>query len=359
VVRLPQSLALSALVAGTAFVAVAQEPSPTTKKKSDAPDTAEVRFADGSTVRMILTQSSVDIATRYGTLNVPVADIRRIEFGARFPEGVQVKIDAAIKKLTDQDPKARQAAETELRGFRELAYPALKRAAASTDIDRALHATLMVKWMEANIGAEKLKLRDLDLIHASEFKVAGRIEAPILKGKTSYFGEVTLQVAEVRTIRFIGGPGMEAELVIDAAKYAAISQDVWLDTEVEVAEGAALEIHAGGQVDLWPMGGNYKTGPDAQPRMGNSPDGNPAGLLLGRIGERGKTFHVGSKFTGTATESGRLYLRIACSPWNNASVGSYMVKINPNAEVDDSPVVVAPIPMKKLKGLGLPKGKER
>ena len=39
-------------------------------------------------------------------------------------------------------------------------------------------------------------------------------------------------------------------------KYAALSQDVWLDTEVDVAEGATLEIAAAGIVDLWPPGGS-------------------------------------------------------------------------------------------------------
>jgi len=75
--------------------------------------------------------------------------------------------------------------------------------------------------------------------------------------------------------------------------------------------------------------------------MGTSPDGNPSGMLLGRIGEKGKVFQVGAKYSGTPSESGRLYLRIACSPWNNASTGSYAVKINPNA---DSRAAMPPAP---------------
>jgi len=267
----------------------------------------------------------------------------------------EAKIDAAITRLTDADPKVRLAAESELREFRELAYPMLKRAAAGTSsIDRSLQATLLVKWLEEKVGPEKLKIRDQDVIQAAEFTIAGKIEAPSVTGCTPYFGDVTVQVAEVRSIRFLAGPGAETELTIDAARYAAMAQDVWLDTEVDLAEGAAIEISAAGQVDLWPQGGNYKVGPDAQPRQGNSPDGNPAGILLGRIGERGKAFHIGSKFRGSLSESGRLYLRIACSPWNNASTGGYAVKIDPNADLDETPAVVAPAPKKKNKAL--PKG---
>jgi hypothetical protein len=318
---------------------------------AEPPDVADVRFADGSSVRMRIAQSAIDVTTRYGKLTVPVADIRRIEFGTRFPGGVREKIDAAIGKLTDADPKARQSAEAELRNHRELAYPALKRAAASADVDRALQATLLVRWLEEKVGPDKLKVRDQDTIHAAEFTVSGRIESPTLKGRTRYFGEVTVQVVELRSIRFLGGPGGETELVIDAARHAAMSQDVWLDTGVDVIEGATLEVQASGIVDLWPMGGNYKVGPDAMPRMGISPDGNPAGILLGRIGERGKAFTIGSKFSGPVSEGGRLYLRIGCSPWNNASAGSYTVKINPNADAGaaTSPAV-APAPEAKTGG---------
>ena len=309
----------------------ADDPPSARKSVPPVPGTSEVRFADGSTVRMVLTQSEVEIVTRYGKLKVPVADIRRIEIGFRYPDGLQVKLDTAIGKLSGSDVKEREQAAQELEGYGALAYSALKRAAAGTQTDTSTRALAIVRKLEEKFGVEKLKFRDQDVIHATEFVLAGRIESPTLKGRTTYFGEVSVQVSEVRTIRFLGNGG-EVELVIDAAKYAAITHDVWLDTEVDVTDRAALEIIAAGQVDLRPMIGNFKVGPDAQPRRNNSPDGNPAGILLGRIGERGKTFQIGSRFSNSASEAGRLYLRIACSPWNIASSGSYSVKINPNAD---------------------------
>jgi hypothetical protein len=344
--RFPRVLALALTSWAACIIPVGADdrPGATPRKAIGPPEAAEVRFADGSAVRMLLTQPAVDVTTRYGKLSVPVADLRRIEFATRYPDGVPAKIEAAIARLTDPDRKARQAAEAELRTFRELAYPALKRAAASADLDRALQASLLVKWLEEKVGPEKLRVRDQDTIHAAEFTVAGKIEASTLKGRTTYFGEVTVQVSELRSIRFLGGTGEEKELAVEAARFAALSQDVWLDTEVDVTDGAALEIQASGIVDLWPQGGNYKVGPDAMPRMGNSPDGNPAGMLLGRIGERGKVFQVGAKFSGPVADGGRLYLRIACSPWNNPSAGSYAVKINPNADRASGPVAPAPAP---------------
>ncbi|HKB04606.1 MAG TPA: hypothetical protein VKD90_20450 [Gemmataceae bacterium] len=339
------------LAGGLSLLVVAQEASPAARKKApDTPGAAEVRFADGSTVRMFLAQSAVEITTRYGKLSIPVEDIRRIEFGFRYPDGMQARIEAEVERLASTDAKVREAAARELLTFRELAYPSLKRATAGPDPDVAKRAVDVIKQLEAKVGADKLKVRDQDTVHTSEFTAVGKIEAAGFKGRTAYFGDVTVQLAEVRTIRFLAGTSGEAELVIDAARYAALSQDVWMDTEVDVSEDATLEIIASGVVDLWPMGGNYKTGPDAQPRMGTSPDGNAAGMLLGRIGEKGKVFQVGSKYNGTPSESGRLYLRIGCSPWNNASTGQYTVKINPNADGG-----VMPVPAAKAPGqIGLP-----
>jgi len=355
VARLQRFVALFGTATIIGLIASADDSPPVSKKKgADSPEAAEVRFADGSTVRMVLTQSTVEITTRYGKLSVPVSDIRRIEFGFRYPEGVQAKIEAAIGKLSSDESKVRDAATQELLGFRELAYPSLKRVAVGTDTELARRARDVSRKLEDKVGADKLKIRDLDTIHAAEFIVSGKIEAPTLSGRTTYFGEVTVQVAEVRMIRFLAGPGSEVEVVVEAAKYAATTQDQWLDTEVDVAEGATLEIVAAGQVDLWPQGGNYKTGPDGQPRQGTSPDGNPSGMLLGRIGERGKVFQIGSKYLASPGEAGRLYLRIACSPWNNPLAGGYGVKINPNADADGGPLVVPALPVKKLKGLGLP-----
>jgi hypothetical protein len=51
------------------------------------------------------------------------------------------------------------------------------------------------------------------------------------------------------------------------------------------------------------------------------------GQVVGRIGSNGTQFAVGAGFKGKVTESGKLYLRIHPSPWNNDSSGSYKVKV--------------------------------
>jgi hypothetical protein len=340
-----RALSLGLLIAFMVLVTQGDEtPTPAKNKAPAEPGTAEVRLADGSTVRMTLAQSSVEITTRFGKLTVPVEDIRRIEFGFRYPDGVKSRVDASITKLGSTEPKERDAAVQELVAFGRMAYPSLKRLQTGPDAELATRAKVVIQNLEEKVGAENLRIQDQDTIHATEFVVTGQIESPTFKGRTSYFGEVTVQVAELKMIRFVGVGGGETDVVVDAAKYAALSRDVWMDTEVDLVEGNTLAITASGIVDLYPSGGNYKIGPDAMPRQGQAPDGTPSGMLLGRIGEKGKPFQIGAKFGGEIKEPGRLYLRIECSPWNNASTGSFTVKINPNA---DGVTPVAPVPNKK------------
>src|SRR5262245_1927840 len=112
-------------------------PSAAQEKEKDKPpavdpNLVEVRFADGSAVKMILLHESLDVTTRFGKLSVPVRDLRSIEFGLRYPDGVQQKIQDAIGLLNNPDFKKREAAQAELIGYRELAYPLVAQATKST-----------------------------------------------------------------------------------------------------------------------------------------------------------------------------------------------------------------------------------
>src|SRR4051812_16985526 len=104
---LPRLFTLACL-GGLAVGARADDP-PAKKKPPDPPELAEVKMADGSAVRMTLTQSTVEIATRYGKLEVPVGDIRRIEFGFRYPDGVLSRIEASARQLSATDARDRDA----------------------------------------------------------------------------------------------------------------------------------------------------------------------------------------------------------------------------------------------------------
>jgi hypothetical protein len=317
-----------------------------TAKEDADPAAVEVRFADGSVVKMVLLTETIEVGTRYGKLKVAANEIRRIEFGLRIPEATLKRIDAAIADLGSPEFPKREAAGKELLALKELAYPAVQGAAKSSDAEVARRAQAVLKTMTERTPVEKLRFKKHDTIVTTEFPIIGQIEAANLKAKTPYFGEVELQLAELRAMRWIGFE-REVKVVVDAAKFGG-QQEAWLDTGIEINAEVGLEVTASGTVDLSApgeagtnvatpagirgalaggggRGGGFAAGPGAGGLGGGR---SAVGALVGRIGERGRMFLVGTKFDGVPSEDGRLYLRIMPGPWNNEPTGTYDVRIN-------------------------------
>jgi hypothetical protein len=312
------------LVAAGIAVALSRGHAADPPKKPTGPP-VEIRLADGSAVRMTFTQPAVEIMTKYGKLSVPVDEIRRIDFGFRYPEGAEEKINDLVGQLGDGNYKRREAAMGELLAFRELAYPALKRATKSSDAETAKRAGELVTKLEDKLPPDKLKFRDFDLVTTVDFTARGRIEAKTLQGHTPYFGDVKLQVAEVRSLRSVAFGG-ETTLQIDSSKHLDQTA-AWLDTDVELTGDVPVEIIASGQISLY-RGGGYECGAKGHPSYSNGM--HQAGALLGRIGTNGEIFVIGEKYNGTPKGSGKLYLRMAHSPWPQQAVGLFKVTITPN-----------------------------
>lgn len=320
--------------------------------KASSASAIEVRFADDSVVKMILQEASIVVVTRYGKLTVPASDIRQIEFGMRVSEETTRRIDAAIARLGAHNATERQAAVSELLALREQAFPALRRAATGNNADAARQATEIIRTLSETMPVERLQTPPHDTIVAAEFTITGRIETPTLKAQSPYFGETNLKLAELRSLRRASEP-MNKMLTITVAQPGA--NDVWMDTGITVFNGTPLQIMASGSVELRasdggvtrlsPNGDSSSRGLDRggfggraaqQPQQfgGRAPRGGgfiPAasrvGALIGRIGEQGQPFVIGSRYEGSATEEGRLYLRIYPASEGELS-GSYSVRLS-------------------------------
>jgi hypothetical protein len=321
-----RSAALVTLVGLGAFYPVGRADDPPKPQARPAGPAVEVKMADGSAVRMTLTQGTVEITTKYGKLAIPAAEVRRIDFGFRYPDGAEARITELVTQLGDGNYKRRESAMTELLGFRELAYPALKRATRSGDAETAKRAAELVAKLEDRVPPEKLKFREYDLVLATDFTARGRIESKSLSGHTPYFGEVRLQVAEVRALRSVAFGG-ETTVQVDATKFLDQAHTAWLDTDVELAGDTPVEVVASGTVRLYP-GQGYEATPKGHPSYVTVT--HPAGALLGKVGESGEVFLIGEKYTGTPKGSGKLYLRLAPSPWPGQAQGSFKVTVTPN-----------------------------
>src|SRR5262249_12121245 len=263
----------------------------------------ELRFAVGSPVQMTVMDHSLGIPTRFGKLTVPWTEVRRIEFGLRYPDGVLNKIETAVAQLGSPDFKTREAAQAELLRHGELAYPHVLKAAREGTPETMKRARAIAEQMREKIPEEKLHIKPYDTVQTGDFPIVGRIDALVFKARSPVFGDATVKLAELRSLRSLFTAG-DVDLTLDAAHYG-LAHENWLETEIELS-GQSLEIRADGKVDLYPMGGErgfYVATPDGA-RPGGRPTLFPSGALLGKVGKEGKVFLVGSKYDGVPPGEG-------------------------------------------------------
>jgi hypothetical protein len=296
----------------------------------------EGKFADGSVVGLSILETELAVATKYGKLTVPLAEVKRIELGFRYPEGVEAKILAAAENLGSGDFKTREAAQKQLVAFGELSIPAVRNAAKSSVVEAARRAEEVMKKLEDVLPKEKLEIRDYDVVVTHTMTIKGTIQTASLKAKTKYFGESPVKLADLRSLRPLGSSATES-IALDSNKYAKQGWPNWFDTGIDVGDDTGLEVSATGKIDQWVQSpGQYMSGPNGNGAFVLGPGqvpGQPAqqykaGALYGRIGEKGAPFLLGENYKqARAPGSGRLFLVIGPSNWNNDSVGEYKVTV--------------------------------
>jgi hypothetical protein len=304
----------------------------------------EILFHNGSKVRVQIQTEKLEIASIYGRLTVPIQDVLAIEFGLHYPEGILPKIDGAVKNLNSEDFRAREAASKTLLNLGPHAYPAVLRATQGKDAEVTRRARDIVTKLKAKHAKKELKTSPDDRVITPTQTLVGRILTPTVKTRGEYFGEMEHKVANMRTLRAITRSGPEADLSVDAGKYA--NAGPWLDTEYQLDGKSIYRIAAKGMIDQWPQQpGQYMCGPNGQgnnvrmPGRGGNPfmpgakiqlGGNDrmyGGALIGKIGEEGDPFFIGELCDLHSEAEGKLYLQIGPSPWGCPSAGNYDVKI--------------------------------
>ncbi|MBN9521716.1 hypothetical protein J0H58_24910 [bacterium] len=240
--------------------------SPLNPKVGPPPD-AEVRCADDSVLKVKLLDDTLELVTKYGTLKIPVADVRRIDFATRTPPEVADRVAALVAQLNHPDYATRERASAQLRDYREHAYHPLVRAAKSPDPEVSRRAEEGVRFIQQKVPAGALDPREFDVVHTDDAKLTGIISAPALKVQTGPFGEQVLRLADVRALKAGGASPEDAttaapapanmmafqhqfgkELVgtITAPQPSAQGSGVW-GTDVYTLDSniAAAALHAG------------------------------------------------------------------------------------------------------------------
>lgn len=184
------------LAVGVASVAVAQPPA------QPVVGTWEVRYIDDSTMKLTLLEQSLTFVTPHGTLQVPVRDIKKIEFGTRLTEADQKAVDAAVADLSGTDNAKREAAKALLAEIGPKALPTLTRAKRRLTGDARAQFSQVVESLSAGLPDQKAVPRDTDILHTDESVIAGRVALSALRVNTFQFGEQKLKVTDVAVMQF-------------------------------------------------------------------------------------------------------------------------------------------------------------
>lgn len=211
----PLVLSVALLIAppGSAGPQPPQQPDPS---KPRAAVDVEVKYIDESGMKLKLLDDKLEMSTKYGVLHIPVADVRKIDFASRVPPDVAEKVMLAIAKLNHPDFKVREAATAELKGYRERAYPLVLKAIKHDDPEIGRRADEVAKFIQNKVPAALLEARDSDVVHTDDSKITGRLTAEVLRVGTFQFGEQSLKLADLRSLR--AGAQAASEEVAAAAQ---------------------------------------------------------------------------------------------------------------------------------------------
>jgi hypothetical protein len=321
--RLCHGMVLALLLATRSAAAPPTEPA----KPDAAPAEVVAVFQDGTTIRKAVLTESIEVATKYGKLTVPAADVRRIEFGRHVSEETERKIEGLVKQLGSDEFRLREAASKELVAVGAAAVQHLEAAGKGPDKETSTRAKAALERIRAAVPEELLVMKADDVIRTRDGGVLiGRVANAALKAQTDNFGEMTFKLANLRFIQ--SSAREEVEVTVEAAAFHE-DPEKWFDSGLVVAGQTDLVVAASGQVELVPQtpgqavagpdgyGGGGRTGPFAY------------GTLVGRIGEKGEPFVLGTHYADRAPAEGRLYLQIVPIVGNMPQVpgGSYKVKI--------------------------------
>lgn len=173
---------------------------PRAPTKSPSPPTIEVRFIDNSIMKVAPLEEKLLVATRYGKLDIPICDIRRVELGNRIPSDLAKKIEISPKEM--------------------------------------------------------LELPENDVVTTDNCKVTGKLQVDELKVKTFQFGELTIKLRDVRSIRVGSSADQEADNLPVQENPGTLTNLQW-----EIGKTFAFRVTGRNNGSIWGTG-VYTSGSD-------------------------------------------------------------------------------------------------
>lgn len=299
------------------------------------PEVIRIHLMDGTTVMGKLSIKNLEVETAFGKLTIPITSILSVRPGLDSLPDLGKKINDLIEALGSAEFNEREAAQKELA---KMGPPIRKmldaRAKGDDNAERVRRIKTLLEGFEdggddeedAAANADMIKL---DTIVTTDFTVVGKVVQQQF-GIASKFGQLTVALGDIRRADRSVATKEELRRTI-AVEGSNMAGRNWKNTKIRVEVGDRIKFTAEGQITMTPWGSGAMSGPDGSPNYGlYRGQDMPAGVLVGRIGDSGPEFKVGSRLTYTVKKAGTLYLGIGMNPSyaNQSFPGKYDTKVH-------------------------------
>jgi hypothetical protein len=239
----------SVLVVGVAGGVVAFDPPPKSQSKADEKPAEvgwELRTPDGTCQKVTPLDSELTVETKYGTAKVPMADVRRVEFGLRPTDEQRKKVADAVADVVGGTGRTREAGKEALIDLGLVAYPTVARAMKTAPKEALPHLGLVFDKLKKLVGADDDEPADHDVvITADGSRLCGTLAAGGLRVKA---GETVKAVrwADARVLAF--GEVLQDEKV-EVVNVGQIGIHSLMQTHFEKVVG--IEVTGLAQGSVW------------------------------------------------------------------------------------------------------------
>jgi hypothetical protein len=298
------------------------------------PDVIKLNLMDESIITGKLSVKEIAVETQYGTLNIPVANIRSFTPGLQSHPGYAKQVNTLIQALGSSNFNEREKAQVQLMDKMPTIRGELEKYQNDADTERRNRVVaILTQYDEAAAdepaGASPWLMQQKDVVETLDFTVVGKI-VPQSFQLTSQYGPLTIQLADIRKAQRDTNKkeDLRQTISVDASNFAYKNP---LNTNIRLERGDKLTITAEGTLQMQPWGNNASTTPEGNQQYGWFLGNQIAmGALIGRVGSNDQFTKIGNKYSLTVDKPGVLQLAIAMNNDYNETQfpGKFTVKIH-------------------------------
>lgn len=306
---------------------------------------------DGNVIKGMSLFNDVELQTDYGKLVIPIANISNVAIGVGKDNASISQVVPLLKLLnTSLNEEARKSAYNDLVKVGPKALYTIEQflsdpknsGGAEYSGTYTIDGAVTEIRSQANLSDDTPYLDVLTI--DNHFTMGGIYTFGKLDVKTEY-GTLSIPKEKIKSMDIsVWSPPSNGEFSfrLQANKHISGNQNGgWLKTGIHLKTGQGFQISATGEVILASLSnGKYKPDGTYAPGNGAGTNGEEPeyttgtgitpvyGQVVYKIGEAtNEPSKAGKKFSGSAKQSGMLYLSIYETVYNPANTGSYIVKV--------------------------------